>query len=96
MIVGVCKITLRLPGNRSLKGKRHVVKSIIGRVQHQFNVAIAEVDYLDRWQLAALGVACVSNSGQHAREVLDRVVAFVEHNLLEGELTDYEIELVSA
>ncbi|HEY55892.1 MAG TPA: DUF503 domain-containing protein, partial [Dehalococcoidia bacterium] len=43
MNVGVCRITLRLPENLSLKGKRQVVKSITSRVGNQFRVSVAEV-----------------------------------------------------
>jgi len=95
MIVGACRFELRLPENQSLKGKRQVVKSVIARVQRQFGVAVAEVDAQDRWQVAILGVACVSSSGQHARAVLDNVVAYVEGSRLDAELHDVEIELLS-
>src|SRR5439155_21899424 len=95
MVVGVCQVELRLPENQSLKGKRQVVKSVIARVQRQFGVAVAEVDALDRWQIAVIGVACVSSSGQHARAVLDNVVAYVEGSRLDAELHDVEIELLS-
>jgi uncharacterized protein YlxP (DUF503 family) len=44
MHIGVCKITLHLPANHSLKGKRKVIQSLSERIQHRFNVAIAEVD----------------------------------------------------
>jgi uncharacterized protein YlxP (DUF503 family) len=54
MIVGVCTIELRLRETRSLKDKRQVLKSIITRVKNNFNVAIAEVDYQDKWQRALL------------------------------------------
>lgn len=96
MVVGVCRVVLHLPGNHSLKGKRHVVKSLIERVRHQFNVAIAEVDQLDRWQMATLGIAYVSNEGQHANEVLSKVVRFMEESRLEAEVSDYEIDLIPA
>ena len=55
MIVGVCTIELRLREARSLKEKRQVLKSVITRVKNNFNVAIAEVDYQDKWQRAVLG-----------------------------------------
>ncbi|HBD85742.1 MAG TPA: hypothetical protein DC056_17210, partial [Dehalococcoidia bacterium] len=41
MNVGVCKLTLRLPENQNLKGKRRVVKSLCERIRIKFNVAIA-------------------------------------------------------
>jgi uncharacterized protein YlxP (DUF503 family) len=94
MNIGVCKITLRLPENLSLKGKRQVVKSITSRVGNQFNVSVAEVDDHDLWQIATIGVCCVSNSKRHANQVLSRVVNFMANSRFEAELLDYEIEIL--
>jgi len=94
MIVGVVELELRLPENQSLKGKRQVVKSVIARVQRQFGVAIAEVDALDRWQIAVLGVACVSNSAQHAESILTRVVAYIEDARLDADVVELTREIV--
>ena len=94
MHVGVCTIELRLPGNASLKGKRSVVKSIVRRVRNEFNVSIAEIDALDAWQRAVLGVACVSNSAGVAHGQVERVVHWIESNRLDVELLDYEIEMM--
>lgn len=91
MIVGVCTIELRLPETHSLKGKRQILKSITTRVKNNFNVAIAEVDYQDKWQRALLGVAVVSTAHDHANGILSKVVNFVESMYL-AELLDYHIE----
>ena len=94
MNIGVCMIKLRLPENQSLKGKRQVLNSLTARVKNKYNVAIAEVGDQDRWQLAAWGVACVSNRAQHADEVLAKVVEFVSHSKLDIELLEYDIEII--
>jgi len=95
MNVGVCKLTLRLPENSSLKGKRQVVKSITSRVGNQFNVSVAEIDDQDLWQIATIGVCYVSNSQRHANEVLSKVMNFIANSRFEAELLDYEIEILS-
>jgi len=94
MNVGVCKIRLRLPENLSLKGKRQVLKSITTRVRNKFNVSVAEVDDHDLWQLATLGICCVSNNKQHTNEVLSKVVDFIVGGRFEVEVLDYEIEIL--
>ena len=94
MNVGVCKINLRLPENLSLKGKRQVLKSITTRVQNKFNVSVAEVDNHDLWQLATIGVCCVSNDSRYTNEVLSKVVGFVTNSRFEVEILDYEIEIL--
>jgi uncharacterized protein YlxP (DUF503 family) len=92
MIVGVCTIELRMRESRSLKAKRQVLKSIVTRVKNNFNVAIAEVDYQDKWQHAVLGVAVVSTAQDHANGVLSKVVNFIESMYI-VDLLDYHIEI---
>ncbi|MEA2086409.1 MAG: DUF503 domain-containing protein [Chloroflexota bacterium] len=94
MNVGVCKIRIRLPENLSLKGKRRVLKSVTSRVSNKFNVSVAEVDDHDLWQLATLGVCCVSNDGRFTNQVLSKVVDFIANGRFEVELLDYEIEIL--
>lgn len=94
MNVGVCRIKFRLPENLSLKGKRRVVKSITARVASKFSVSVAEVDDNDLWQLATLGICCVSNDQRHTNEVLSKVVDFITNNHFEVEILDYEIEIL--
>ena len=94
MNVGVCRISLRLPENLSLKGKRGVLKSIITRVRSKFNVSMAEVDDHELWQLATLGICCVSNDGRYTNEVLSKVVDFIVNGRFDVEILDYEIEIL--
>ena len=94
MNVGVCRISLRLPENLSLKGKRRVLKSIITRVRSKFNVSMAEVDDHELWQLATLGICCVSNDGWYTNEVLSKVVDFIVNGRFDVEILDYEIEIL--
>lgn len=95
MNVGVCKIKLRLPENLSLKGKRQVVKSIIARLRNKFNVSVAEVDDNDLWQLATIGICCVSNDKRFTNEILSKAVDFVVNSRCDAEIVDYEIEILS-
>lgn len=96
MNVGVCRIGLRLPENQSLKGKRRVIKSVITRLQNNYNVSVAEIDNQNLWQLATLGVACVSNHRRHADETLANVVKFILENYPQLELLNSETEVFPA
>jgi len=93
MTVGVCRITLRLAESSSLKDKRQVLRSLTQRLRNKFNVAVAEVDDNDRWQIATIGISCVSNDGKHAREMLDRVAAFVRGTRLDAEVLETQIDV---
>ena len=66
----------------------------MARVRQQFEVAIAEVDEQDRWQIAKLGVSCVSNSSQHVDEVLGHVRHYIEETRPDVLVTDTETEII--
>jgi uncharacterized protein YlxP (DUF503 family) len=71
--VGVLTLELRLQNSHSLKDKRHVVQSLKDRLRHKFNVAVAEIDYQDLWQRAAIAAVTVSSDHSHAEKVLQSV-----------------------
>jgi uncharacterized protein YlxP (DUF503 family) len=96
MNVGLCRVTFQLPENETLKGKRQFSRSLIDRVHNRFNVSIAEIENNDHHQILTLGVSCVSNEGRHANQVLSSVINFLSDNQGDGQLLDYEIEIVSA
>ena len=95
MKVGVSQITLHLPGCHSLKDKRQVIKSVLARVRQQFEVAIAEVDEQDRWQIAKLGVSCVSTNSQHVDEILARVRRYIEETRPDILVTETDTEIIN-
>ena len=77
MVVGVMTWELHLEGCRSLKDKRHVLKSLKDRLHNRFNVSAAETAHQDLWQRAELTACVVSNERGHAESVLreaDRLV----------------------
>lgn len=78
MVVGVLKLTLFLPENHSLKGKRGVLKKIKARVANTFNVSIAECEAHDLWQRAVLGVSQVGPDAGYVDGALRQVVRFIE------------------
>lgn len=95
MILGVSQITLHLPDSHSLKDKRQIIKSIMARVRNQFAVAIAEVEEQDIWQVAVLGICCVSNSSQHADEILGHVQRYIEETRPDILITNVETEIMT-
>jgi len=92
MVIGVCQLDFRIPENQSLKGKRHVLRKMIDRVRHRFNVAISEVGDNDLWQRGQIGICTVGNDRRHINSSLDKVIDFIEQmNLVEMVRTDMEI-----
>lgn len=95
MHVGVARVALHLAENASLKGKRMVVKSVVQRVRNRFNVAVAEVDTQDAWQVATLGIVCISDDPRHANEMLNKVIDFIEAERLDAEVGEVDVELIA-
>jgi len=78
MLVALERFDLRIPGCRSLKEKRHVVKSLTAGIRQRFPVSVAEVDHHDLWQRAAIAVAAVGADQHHLRRVMHEVEKLVE------------------
>ena len=93
MRIGTLTVTIYLGEGSSLKDKRQVVKSVVERLRQNFNVSIAEVADLDLWQKATIGIAVVSNDGQHANRVLDKVLDHLE-SFPEFSVGEVEMEIV--
>jgi hypothetical protein len=93
MPVGLLTIEIHLPGARSLKDKRQVIRSLKDRLRAQFNVAVAELDHQDLWQRALVGVVTLSNDERHLEESLQAVLAESER-LLGPDLISHELEFL--
>ena len=95
MFVGAMLVRLHLPSSESLKDKRQVVKSLSARLTNQFGVSVAEVGELNVWQVAELGIACVSNQRSHVERVLDAVVKYIEDTRPDLDITDCARDTIS-
>lgn len=94
MVVGVGYISVQLFESHSLKDKRRVIRSVIERARARYNASVAEVDFLDSWQMAGIGFSCVSNSSAHADQMLAEILRFFESNLALGAIADVSTELI--
>ena len=93
MHIGTLTVVLYLHAAESLKDKRQVVKSLIETTRQKFNISIAEVDDLDKWRRATIGIACVANDKAYVNRVLDKVLNTLESNPA-VEVGEVEMELL--
>lgn len=93
MIVGAAVIELHVHGSQSLKAKRGVVRSIVGRLRNRFNVSASEVGGQGTWQRAVIGLSMTGAEEVPLRRALERAVAFVEQTHL-AQVVASEIELI--
>jgi uncharacterized protein YlxP (DUF503 family) len=76
-VVGVARWVLHLPGCRSLKDKRSIVRGLRDRMISKFRVSASETDLHDRRAMAELTVAVASPDRRHAERVIGRADSFV-------------------
>ena len=93
MTVGVLRLTLFIPENHSLKGKRSVLRQIKARVGNKFNVSIAECGDHDLWQRAMLGISQVGTDQAFVDGALRQVISFIDE-LQIAELGEEQIEFL--
>ena len=77
MLIGVLEAHLNLQGVTSLKAKRSIIKSLMGRIKSRFNVSISEVDHQDSKAVAVLGLAIVSNDARFLDQQMDTIRDFM-------------------
>jgi len=94
MVVGIGAIELLIHNSGSLKTKRQVVKSILGKVRSKFDVSIAEVDHHEKWQRCTIGFAVVTNERGHAHTLVENITAYVD-GLYLAEIIDSKMEILN-
>lgn len=90
MFIYCLELHIDLP-SRSLKEKRGIVKSILGRARNRFNVACAEVDRQDNAAVAVLGFVTVSPDKNIPRQALEKVEEWIYEGWPDVEITGADI-----
>jgi len=75
MIIGVLTLEMFFPYAHSLKDKRRILHGFKDRVRSRYNVALAEIDYQDKWQRALLAVVTLSSRAGVVDTILGKVLA---------------------
>ncbi len=94
MIIGSAVIELDIAASASLKDKRRVVKAVTARLQRDYNLAVAEVDALDSWHRAVIGIVTVSNDAGYAHGLLEKAISALADWRLDCELASYHVEIL--
>lgn len=94
MVIGLGMVTLRLHECRSLKEKRSVVKSVIGRIRNQFNASVAEISDNDIYQRARIGLALVGNDRALINSKMDKIFNMVTEMGV-ADVVDTEMEIMN-
>lgn len=91
-ITAQLQVQIHIPHSQSLKDKRSVIRSLKARLRNQFNVSVAEVDDLDKWQIATLAIVMVSNDASYLEVQFEKIAQFIESTIAgEGLVTSREL-----
>lgn len=85
-MVSIATLTLeiRIEHAQSLKDKRQVIRSLKDKLRHHLNVAVAETEFQNLWQLSELVVVTVAGSRQVAASTLQRAEDMAERHIPGG------------
>jgi uncharacterized protein YlxP (DUF503 family) len=92
MVVGTLRVEFHLHDSHSLKEKRKIVRSMVDKVKHKFNVAVAEIGSNDKWQKIELGISTVGNDRRHIDSSLNNILLYLE-SLYLAEMVDSKTEI---
>lgn len=93
LFVALAEVELHLPGARSLKDKRHDIRSLVERLRHRLSVLVVESDHQDLHQRAALAVSALATDAEAARATVARALDLV-HESFSGVVLDERVKLV--
>jgi uncharacterized protein YlxP (DUF503 family) len=73
MPLAMLLLEIRIEDAQSLKDRRQVVRSLKEKLQHGFNISVAEMDEAVTWQSATIGVAAISGSRDYLSGLMKQV-----------------------
>lgn len=88
----VARVELHLPGARSLKEKRHDLRSLVERLKSRFTVLVLETDHQDLHQRATVVVAAMATDAEAARGTIERSLDHI-HQSFGGVVLDEQTAL---
>jgi|SRR5215207_3233121 len=94
IILGLCTVEFELAGVTTLKDKRSILKSMLGRLHNQFNVSTAEIDYHDAVNASIIAFTLVTNDTHFANQTISTILNWIEANYPDAEIVNQEIEIL--
>lgn len=91
MVVGILTFEIIIYSSSSLKEKRFVVKSIKDKLKNKYNISIAEIGYMDKWQRAEIGIVTIGNEYSYVEKSLKKIFNYLD-NWSEFEITNYNFD----
>ena len=93
--VGILVIYIEISWSRSLKDRRQVVRSVLEKVNHRWNISSIDLGPMNSISRVHLGFAALGTSSEMVRARLDSIVGYVQHleNASDFSLIDKWVEV---
>ena len=91
--IGLLMLDLHIPEAASLKSKRKVISSLKERIRSKFNVSVAEIGELDKWQRTVFGVVSIGNNKRYIDSSISEVLNFAQ-TIRDVQVVDSKIEFL--
>ncbi len=91
--VGLLMVEIFIPQSQSLKDKRHSIRSIKDKAKANFNVSVAELGELDKWQTATLGFVAIGNDNHYVDGIMQNILEMIR-SYPELEITNSRLEFI--
>jgi hypothetical protein len=90
MIIGLLTLEIYIPYSHSLKEKRRTLNKIRDRLKKKYNIAFAELEYLNKWQRSKIGMVTLNTQKSMSEKIFQKIIREIEENI-EGEILQKEI-----
>lgn len=90
MIIGLLTVEIYIPYSHSLKEKRKTLNKVKDRLKKKYNIAFAELEYLNKWQRSRIGLVTLNTQKRMVEKILQKILIEIEENI-EGEILSKEI-----
>ncbi len=89
--LGVLYVDLHIPAPQSLKEKRMVLKKLKEKIRSNFNVSVAELDGMDKWQIATFGISMIGTDNRYMDSAFHKILSLIE-SYHAATISDHQIE----
>ncbi len=91
MIIGYLFLDIHFPYCHSLKEKRKRLNSIKERIKNRYNIALAELEYQNKWQRSKIGIVTLNNEKRVIESTFQKIIQDSDDNI-DGEIINYKIQ----
>lgn len=93
MVIGFMSFEIYLPYAHSLKEKRKTLNSLKSRLQRRHNVAVAELDFHNKWQRSLVGLVTLNNQKTVVERLFQKIMLDVE-KVVDGEILNTQVHFL--